>query len=159
MKVFKAPEDFYDLDHAEQTHIFLGGSIEMGKAEKWQDWLTKRLSQYKDIVVLNPRRDDWDSTWEQDPTHGTKFYEQVTWEMEAQECSDIAVYYFAANTMSPITLLELGAYGEDADTIVYVDPAYERRGNVIMYCERYDISWVEDKEKLVWELEQRILGI
>ena len=61
--------------------VFLGGSIEMGKAGRWQD---KLISHFKDdsVTFWNPRRDDWDETWEQDPTPGTEFHGQVTWEFK-----------------------------------------------------------------------------
>jgi hypothetical protein len=136
MKVIKAPE-YFDKD---SRLIFLGGSIDMGQAEPWQDWLTKELSALiYPIVILNPRRDDWDSSWEQDPTPGTKFHEQVTWELEAQEWSGIRVYYFADDSRSPITLMELGlsVYGW-GKTIVYCSPKFYRYGNVKVVCDRYD---------------------
>lgn len=42
--------------------VFLAGSIEMGEAEDWQAQVVKELSDY---TILNPRRGDWDSSWEQ----------------------------------------------------------------------------------------------
>ena len=56
--------------------VFLAGSIEMGKAEMWQERLAAEVADM-DVVLYNPRRDDWDETWKQDPTPGTQFYEQV----------------------------------------------------------------------------------
>jgi hypothetical protein len=72
--VIKAPEE-HKVD--DRLTIFLGGSIDMGAAELWQDRLVR------DLVILNPRRDDWDSSWVQDPTPGTQFYKQVAWELDA----------------------------------------------------------------------------
>ena len=46
------------------TSLFLAGSIEMGTAEDWQAALTTRLADFP-VVILNPRRDDWDATWRQ----------------------------------------------------------------------------------------------
>jgi len=39
--------------------IFLAGSIEMGKAEDWQKKVESLLKN-ENIVIFNPRRDDWD---------------------------------------------------------------------------------------------------
>jgi len=61
---------------ADELAIFLAGSIEMGKAEDWQSALTTALAS-RDGVVLNPRRDAWDSTWTQSITDA-RFREQVT---------------------------------------------------------------------------------
>lgn len=38
--------------------VFLAGSIEMGKAEMWQDRLATTVADMEDIVLFNPRRDD-----------------------------------------------------------------------------------------------------
>ena len=128
--------------------VFLGGSIEMGKAEHWQKRLVKDLQAY-DITFLNPRRDDWDPTWTQDPTPGTKFHEQVIWELDMQDQADLIVYYFDPATVSPITLLELGTYGPSKPAIVCCNPKYARYGNVKILCDRHEIPFVETYDDLV----------
>ncbi len=51
-----------------ERRVFLAGSIEMGKAEQWQERIVAALSGAGDLVILNPRRDDWDDSWEQRAT-------------------------------------------------------------------------------------------
>ena len=58
----------------------------MGKAEDWQTYIGNKMADY-DIVICNPRRDSWDSSWEQS-IDNPKFKEQVDWEMDALEKSD-----------------------------------------------------------------------
>lgn len=162
MITYLAPDYGYtDHDAHAITKIFLGGSIEMGAAVKWQDALTEFLSSYEDdVIVLNPRRDDWDASWIQDPTPGTQFHDQVTWELDAQEDSDIHVYYFDPKTKSPITLFELGTFGiiSPETTIVCCPPDFYRYGNVKIFCDRHDIKLVhiyeELEEVLAYWLEQ-----
>ena len=140
--------------------VFVGGSIEMGAAELWQDKLATSLSKFDDnVVLLNPRRDDWDSSWLQDPTYGTNFHTQVSWEMDSQEDSDFLIYYFDPATKSPITLLELGTYGVSnaENTIVCCPPDFYRYGNVAMLCARYNITLVESFPRLVREVINRLL--
>lgn len=153
-KVIKAPEQ-YEVGNA--IRIFLGGSIDMGAAENWQDRLVKDLSGYsdEDLVLLNPRRDDWDSSWVQDPTPGTQFYEQVAWELREQEEAEGIVYYFAADSKSPITLLELGLFNE-SNVVVCCPKEFYRYGNVKMVCDRYDITMVETYEEMVTFLKGAI---
>ena len=154
----KAPNPL-DLTY-EQYRIFLGGSIEMGVAEHWQERLATALGGHPDsVVLLNPRRDDWDSSWVQDPTPGTQFHEQVSWELLHQEYSSLAVYYFDPNTKSPITLLELGAFGlQDPDaTVVCCSTTFWRYGNVAVFCERYGIPLVHHFETLVNHINDKIL--
>lgn len=154
----KAPDYSYG-NHFGFT-IFLGGSIEMDKAEHWQDRLANGLAD-EDVLLLNPRRDDWDSSWVQDPTPGTQFHTQVTWELNAQDSADLLVYYFDPATVSPITLLELGAYGgsEPEAVVVCCPPSYFRYGNVAIFCERYGIELVHSYEELLSYIKSMINDI
>lgn len=127
--------------------IFLGGSIEMDGATLWQDRVIGSLSN-ENITILNPRRDNWDSSWAQDPTPGTPFHEQVTWELDGQDMADILVYYFDPNTKSPITLLELGMFVAE-DTHVYCPKGFWRYGNVKILCARLNVIVHEDETNLI----------
>lgn len=139
-----------------KVKIFLGGSIDMGSAENWQDRLTNDLSEYgDDLVLANPRRDDWDSTWKQDPTPKTQFFEQVSWELYHQETATFIVYYFAANSMSPITLLELGLFAGN-NVLVCCPTEFYRYGNVKMVCDRYHIAMTETYEDMLDKLKAGI---
>lgn len=145
MQVIKAPDPFNVTEFS--LAIFLGGSIDMGQAENWQDKIAKRYQSLEDILLLNPRRDDWDSSWKQDPIPGTKFYEQVQWEIKAQLQSDIRVYWFTSDSKAPITLLELGGFGgsNPETTIVYCPKDFYRYGNVKIFCDKFEIK-MTDKE-------------
>lgn len=60
MEVYKAPEKYPNDD---KFTVFFGGSIEQGKAELWGDKLAAELAKHNlDIRILNPRRDDFDSS-------------------------------------------------------------------------------------------------
>ena len=151
----KAPND---IPYLKMPKVFLGGSIEMGKAEDWQAALVKRFEN-DDIVFLNPRRDDWDSSWVQDPTPGTQFHEQVQWELRAQEFhSDLIVYNFCPGTMSPITLLELGAF-KNKNVLVHCPKDYARYGNVVMTCEFFGIKMVDDISHLEAEIRRKLIAV
>lgn len=153
-RVIKAPNDY---EFGSALRIFLGGAIDMGTAENWQERLTKDLSGYgdEDLMLLNPRRDDWDSTWVQDLTPGTQFYGQVEWELIAQENADGIVYYFTADSKAPITLLELGLFNEH-NIVVYCPKEFYRYGNVKMVCDRYSIPMAETYEELLAFLKEAI---
>lgn len=128
MKVITAP-GFYG-DKGNRHRVFLAGSIEQGKAVDWQSVLAAKLIDLN-VQFLNPRRKAWDSSWPQDPTPGTPFNQQVTWELNGIESSDLVVFYFDPKTTSPITLLELGlCLGKGIPVVVYCPPNYFRYGNV-----------------------------
>jgi len=144
MKEIKAPNK-YKTD--EGPLIFLCGSIEMGAAENWQEKFAKGV-QDLDCTVLNPRRDDWDSSWVQ-KKENKQFNEQVTWELEAQERADLIVVYFDAKTKSPITLLELGLFAQTGKLIVYCPDGFWRKGNVDIVCDRYNVKQVSSLEEMI----------
>lgn len=143
MKEIKSPDKFKNV---KGLKIFLAGSIEMGAAAPWQEQLVARFVD-EDVVFLNPRRDDWDATWIQELSN-PQFYQQVTWELDALEYSDYAVFYFDPNTKSPITLMELGLMASSAKIIVCCPKGYWRKGNVDIVCNRHNIKVVETLEEL-----------
>lgn len=152
MYMLKATQRYADL-----PYVFLAGSIEMGKAENWQDRLINELSDYE-VVLFNPRRDDWDSSWKQDPTPGTQFHAQVAWELEHIRKSDLVVFYFDPNTQSPITLLELGyVIGSGKQAIVCCPDGYFRKGNVIISSGLTGIPVVDSFKDLSAQLRKWIV--
>lgn len=144
MKVVKAPSKFTPLT---QKSVFLAGSIEMGKAENWQALVTNSLYD-ENLIILNPRRDDWDSSWKQS-INNPQFKEQVEWELLAQEKADLIAMYFDKNTQSPITLLELGLFANSKKLIVCCPEGYYRKGNVDIVCRRYGVKQVSNLSQLI----------
>ena len=149
MKEFKAPAPIELSDRS----IFLAGSIEMGKAEKWQETFTTAMAQY-DVLIYNPRRDDWDLSWKQtidDP----QFNEQVNWELNALDNAELIVVYIDPNTTSPITLMELGLHAND-NIIVCCPEGFYRKGNVDIVCAKYHIKQVDTLEELIAEAKENL---
>lgn len=132
---------------ASYTSMFLAGSIEMGKAEPWQERVISELSE-KDIAFLNPRRDSWDSSLKQEIDEPV-FNKQVNWELDALEKADYILMYFDPNTKSPISLLELGLFARTRKLIVCCPEGFWRKGNVDIMCSRYDIRQVRKIEDLI----------
>ena len=141
MKLYTSPEVF-PIDDG-KTKIFLAGSIEMGTSEDWQKRLCMEL-EGTDIVVLNPRRIDYDVTQEQIASN-SYFRTQVEWELTALENSDVIFMYFDPNTKSPISLLEMGLFHRKAMAVCCPD-GFWRQGNIQIVCEWYDIPFTTDKE-------------
>jgi len=131
--------------------IFLAGSIELGKAEQWQERIVSAMSDVSNLVILNPRRDDWDGSWEQ-RADNPQFFEQVSWELDMLDAADIVVMYLAPDTKSPISLLELGLYARSGKLKVCCPTGFWRRGNVEMVCNRYQIPLFENLDALIADL-------
>ena len=138
MVEYKAPK--YPDTYAGRFSLFLAGSIEMGTAEKWQDKVVATLSDF-DIDIFNPRRDDWDFSWEQ-VKENKHFKEQVCWELNNIEAADHVLFYLDPVTKSPVTMLELGlvlATRGSGKVTVCCPPGFWRKGNVDIVCNRYNV--------------------
>lgn len=163
LRVFKPP-----FNEMIPIKIFLAGTIDMGNSIDWQqkltDTLRESISDYNellggapDIHIFNPRRDDWDSTWEQ-TVENEMFNEQVTWELQNIEDSDLVAINFLPDSKSPITLLELGllAGGSPEKVIVCCPKEFYRRGNVEIVCSRYNIPIFDNEKDFIKHIEQMI---
>jgi hypothetical protein len=134
--------------------VFLAGSIEMGRAESWQVRCEEALGDL-DIVILNPRRDEWDDSWVQSITN-PQFREQVEWELDAQERASLIAMYFAADTKAPITLLELGLFARSDKVIVCCPEGYWRKGNIEIVCARFAIPLVTELPEMIEHVRRRL---
>lgn len=140
MMVFKAPEKV-DGPH---PWIFLAGSIEMGKAVDWQTATAKKLEPYIG-TLLNPRRDDWDSSWEQ-TVKNAQFKEQVNWELDGLDKADYILIHFDPKTQAPISFGEFSAHYKSGKIFVSCPKGWWRRGNVEVMCDRAGIPLYESLE-------------
>lgn len=143
----KAPEK-YDA-HKGMKSIFLAGTIEMGKAENWQERITAAL-RHVEVLILNPRRTHWNAAWEQS-IDNPDFRQQVEWELDAIEYADMVFMYFVPETRSPISLLELGvnAAKNPKKMVVCCPEGFWRKGNVDIVCKRFGVQQVETIQDLV----------
>jgi hypothetical protein len=134
--IYTPPQNVAERDRTKLS-IFLAGSIEMGKAEDWQT----EMGQYfleNGYNVFNPRRSDWDSSWEQEFTN-PQFSQQVNWELDGLETCNMILLYLIPGTMSPISLLELGLHANKKTIWVICPDGFWRKGNVDIVCNRYNI--------------------
>jgi hypothetical protein len=142
------------FDRPKNTFVFLGGSIEQGLAEDWQTKLINSFGMCS-ITFINPRRDEWDASWEQ-TINSPNFYEQVSWELDMLDKADIIVMNFDPTTKSPISLLELGLYASSGKLVVCCPDGFWRKGNVDIVCQRYNIPVFTNLETLVIALKNKI---
>ena len=155
MIIAKPPEILPDIFSHKKLILFLAGSIEMGSATNWQTKISEKLNDL-DIVICNPRRDSWDSSWKQDISN-SNFRTQVEWELTHIENANLIIFYFDPNTKSPITLLELGLTANSTtECIVCCPPGYWRRGNIQIVCNRYNILLLDTFDELVLETRKKL---
>lgn len=126
--------------------VFLAGSIDLGSAGKWQAIVEGKLSD-TNLIILNPRRDHWDSSWIQSRDNAD-FRAQVEWELNAMEKANVIAMYFEPNTKSPISLLELGLFARTGKMVVCCPEGFWRKGNVDIVCTKYGVKQVESLSDL-----------
>jgi hypothetical protein len=146
--------EFKDQTRAYPISVFLAGSIEMGKAEDWQSVVKKELGKFE-VTIFNPRRDDWDSSWEQKESND-QFNYQVNWELNKLNEASIIFMYLAPGTQSPISLLELGAFAKDQKMIVCCPPGFWRKGNVDIFCNRNTIPVYSTLDDAIGALKTKL---
>lgn len=154
-EIIKPPNDLSHVD-GWARQVFLAGSIEMGSAINWQAVVEDALKNLP-VVILNPRRDDWDSTWQQS-IKNKQFYEQVNWELTALEKCDVIAMFFADGTQSPISLLELGLWAgkQPEKVIVYCTDKFWRKGNVDITCQRYGIPVHDNVDNWILNIKTKL---
>ena len=139
--------------------VFMAGSIEMGTAEDWQSRVGPAISRELGCHVLDPRRPDWDASWEQSADN-LKFAEQVMWEALGLDVADYVIFNILPDTYSPITLLELGyvlgSRGGNAKNQVVVNcpRGFWRKGNVDIMCNRAGVKVTENENHMFDWLSQ-----
>ena len=136
MKYIEAPH--YDLEIARLNifdNLFLAGSIT--GAQDWQKEMAyKKYNVYNTDVrlidhfnVFNPRRANFDAS---DPSVEK---EQITWEYHCiHQCRNI-LFWFAPETLAPITLFALGSAlntHHHERIFIGIDPEYKRKNDVII---------------------------
>lgn len=120
MKYVEALESY--TPGPEDLSVFLAGSIT--DAPDWQTDLVGMLADV-DVTLLNPRRKNFPMD---DPAAAEA---QIKWEFEHLRKADAIVFWFAKETLAPITLFELGTWLMSGKPLfIGVHPEYQRRHDV-----------------------------
>lgn len=80
--------------------LFLAGGIT--NCLDWQRDFIFEFGQCKDVDILNPRREQFDIEKQEIAK------QQIEWEFDMLQLADVIVFWFAPETLCPITLFELG---------------------------------------------------
>lgn len=130
MNIITAPHDLYDLSTAHAPSLFLAGGIT--NCPDWQSELIELMrgqSVLNDLVVYNPRRQDFDIS------NPKASEEQICWEFAKLRDADVVSFWFAPGSVNPIVFYELGQWGNSRGgrpMCVGCDPAFTRTQDVVM---------------------------
>lgn len=143
MNVIEAPNKL----EFSNVSVFLAGTIDMGNSIDWQSEVIKSLNDLN-VTILNPRRKDWDSSWKQ-TIEDFQFFQQVNWELDALDRADLICMYFASDSASPISLLELGLHAASKKMIVCCPDEFYRSSNVEIVCLRHNIPVLKSLDSMI----------
>ena len=144
----------------QSTKVFLAGSIEQGKAEEWQSRIIEDLKSFTSdvnieskntiktrLTIFNPRRPDWNPNLPQEAFNEV-LRNQITWELDHLEMSDVICLYLDPKTTSPISLLELGLHMRSRKLLVCCPPGFYRKANIDITCQKYGVDVLNDYSTL-----------
>jgi len=123
--IITAPKEVYSIENTKNTKLFLAGGVT--NCPDWQTAVCKELRGVDGLTIYNPRR----KTFKDTPQEAEK---QIVWEYNHLADADILAFWFSHGSLNPITLYELGRWGNSAkkQLIIGIDPKYQRRQDVIV---------------------------
>lgn len=147
----------------------------MGNSTDWQTDLTEKISsnvikclaesldkarKFQRVVVLNPRRRDWDNSWNLDPLD-PRLIAQIEWEHSAIEMSHLVFVNILESSQSPISLQEVGLIYDKSKLIIHLPPKYEFQAILEKYAQHHSIvshsSFDDSVESLLSSLQNALL--
>ena len=144
MKIIKPNSPIQVIDG---ISIFLAGTIDNGKSIDWQLEMEDILKDYN-VTLLNPRRDSWNPS-------RAEMVKQINWEMNNLDKCDIIFMNILEESLSPITLLELGLYANSGKMIVSCHEEFWRKINVDVVCDRFNIPRYDNFDDAITKLKSQ----
>lgn len=124
MKLITCPQEAGPSLLEYRKKVFLAGGIT--GCPDWQAVAIEMLADQDKLLVMNPRRDDFDVS----DLNMTKH--QVDWEFRHINYANCMLFWFPRDTLCPITLFELGKIvGANRNLVVGAHPDYKRRIDLI----------------------------
>ena len=129
MRIITAPSEDYSLEHTKNYKVMMAGGIT--NCPNWQVELIQMFTEKcpdAEISLFNPRRENFpiDNPGESE--------RQIVWEFNKFREADAHIFWFSRGSLNPITLYELGRYGNSGKKplCIGIDEEYQRKQDVII---------------------------
>ncbi len=124
--IIECPNEIYTNENINNVKLFLAGGI--SNVPDWHSIVIDRLKEYENFTIYNPRRSFFDIN------NKNLLEEQVIWEYNHLESADIISFWFAKETLNPITLYELGKWANSTnkEIVIGIENEYLRKEDVII---------------------------
>ena len=134
----------------EGPKIFLAGSIDSGNEIDWRQETADYIKEswFKDkqntesITIYNPKKG---KEWAVDLEN-----EQATWDISMLNIADYIILHLTGDSVSPVSLLELGLYARDKKLFLSINDDYLRKNIALLYysCYGYNTIYSSIKESV-----------
>ena len=150
MTLVTAPNEDYSMaTMSDNIKLFLGGGI--SNCPDWQAEMIEHFINSAHVTIYNPRREDFSPDNEE---------QQICWEFDKLSKADMLVFWFPKETVCPITLYELGKWGNSTKTpmVIGIEEEYTRKRDIIIQTElaRPEIQIATDFDDFLWEAENML---
>ncbi len=124
--IIECPNEIYSVKNIDNIKLFLAGGI--SNVPNWQRVVIDNLKDIENLTIYNPRRTNFDIT------NKSVLEEQIIWEYLHLKDADIISFWFAKETLNPITLYELGKWSNSSDRqiVIGIEDGYLRKDDVII---------------------------
>jgi hypothetical protein len=149
MKYIECPNKYLQRD--KEVSIFLAGGIT--NCYDWQKELVGLLSD-ENYVIYNPRRSNFN-------VEDDNLKEQIEWEHHYLKVSDLVVFWFAPETLCPISLFEYGKIlVGHRDVLLGIHPDYKRKRDLEFQTSlERDITISYNLTDLAKEIKRKVVDL
>lgn len=125
-KIYECPEEISKKEENNSVKLFLAGGI--SNSRNWQHEVINMLKNLDHLSIFNPRRKNFDLL------NKELIKQQIEWEYKYLQSADIISFWFTKETLNPITLYELGKWGNSSEKeiVIGIEPGYLRKEDVII---------------------------
>jgi hypothetical protein len=115
----------------EKEYVFLAGSMDYKSSSSWRDKVINEFDD-KNKNFFDPTNIDHDELNE------SEMESHIQWELEAMSMADKIVLNFLPDSLSPISLVELGLYVQSEKLVVVCPKEFYQSNYVYVLCEKYN---------------------
>lgn len=136
-------DNLLPVKEGNKEYLFLAGSMDLERGSTWRSFLIMKLSDNENFHFLDPTNKNHDIL-----TDG-EMEAHVGWELQAMKMSDRIVLNFLTDSLSPISLIELGMYVASNKMVVVCPLEFYKRKYIETLCNTYQTPIVSSLDEVI----------
>ncbi|MDG1333826.1 MAG: nucleoside 2-deoxyribosyltransferase domain-containing protein [Crocinitomicaceae bacterium] len=127
--IFRPPNDISQIPQ-DRASVFLAGSMATTRKNNWRQTATRTFqAAYHFFDPTNPRHNN---------LNDEEMRNHIKWELEAMKLSDIIILNFLPDSLSPISLVEIGMYISSNKLVVVCPKEFYKWRYIDTLCNEYN---------------------